>query len=40
MAPKLTKLGAVNIVLSNIGLAPVSVVDNDNPMVVNGLQHH
>ena len=34
MATKLTKLAAVNIVLSNIGQAPVTVVDNDNPMVV------
>jgi len=33
MATKLTKLAAVNIVLSNIGQAPVTVVDNDNPMV-------
>jgi len=34
MATKLDKLAAVNIVLSNIGQAPVTVVDNDNPMVV------
>ena len=34
MATKLTKLSAVNIILSNIGQAPVTVVDNDNPMVV------
>jgi hypothetical protein len=34
MASKLTKLSAVNIVLSNIGMAPVTRVDNDNPMVV------
>ena len=34
MAQKLNKLSAVNIVLSNIGQAPVTVVDNDNPMVV------
>jgi hypothetical protein len=34
MAQKLNKLAAVNIVLSNIGQAPVTVVDNDNPMVV------
>ena len=35
MATKLDKLAAVNIVLSNIGQAPVSVLDNnDNPMVV------
>ena len=34
MATKLNKLAAVNIVLSNIGQAPVTVVDNDNPMVV------
>jgi len=34
MATKLTKLAAVNIVLSNIGMAPVTVLDNDNPMVV------
>ena len=33
MASTLTKLSAVNIVLSNIGLAPVNTVDNDNPMV-------
>ncbi len=34
MASKLTKLAAVNIVLSNIGQAPVTEIDNDNPMVV------
>ena len=34
MASKLNKLSAVNIVLSNIGQAPVTVIDNDNPMVV------
>lgn len=34
MATKLTKLSAVNIVLSNVGQAPVTTVDNDNPMVV------
>ena len=34
MAQKLNQLSAVNIVLSNIGQAPVTVVDNDNPMVV------
>ena len=34
MATKLNKLSAVNIVLSNIGQAPVTVIDNDNPMVV------
>ena len=34
MAQKLDKLAAVNIVLSNIGQAPVTTVDNDNPMVV------
>lgn len=34
MASKLNKLAAVNIVLSNIGQAPVTKVDNDNPMVV------
>ena len=34
MAQKLNKLAAVNIVLSNIGQAPVTIVDNDNPMVV------
>jgi len=34
MASKLIKLSAVNIVLSNIGMAPVTRVDNDNPMVV------
>lgn len=33
MATKLTKLDAVNIILSNIGQAPVTTVDNDNPMV-------
>ena len=34
MASKLNKLSAVNIVLSNIGQAPVTVIDdNDNPMV-------
>ena len=33
MASKLTKLAAVNIVLSNIGQAPVTTLDNDNPMV-------
>ena len=33
MATKLTKLDAVNIVISNIGQAPVTVIDNDNPMV-------
>ena len=33
MASKLTKLNAVNIVLSNIGMAPVTTIDNDNPMV-------
>ncbi len=34
MATKLTKLAAVNIVLSNVGQAPVTTIDNDNPMVV------
>ncbi len=34
MATKQTKLSAVNIVLSNIGQAAVTTVDNDNPMVV------
>ncbi len=34
MATKLTKLSAVNIILSNIGQAPVTKIDNDNPMVV------
>ncbi len=34
MATKLNNLSAVNIVLSNIGQAPVTTVDNDNPMVV------
>ena len=34
MASKLNKLSAVNIVLSNIGQAPVTLIDNDNPMVV------
>lgn len=33
MATKLTKLAAVNIVLSNIGQAPVTRLDNNNPMV-------
>ncbi len=33
MATKLDKLAAVNIVLSNIGQAPVSTLDNPNPMV-------
>ena len=33
MATKLDKLSAVNIVLSNIGQAPVTQIDNDNPMV-------
>ncbi len=33
MATKLTKLSAVNIILSNIGQAPVTTIDNDNPMV-------
>ncbi len=33
MATKLTKLSAVNIILSNIGQAPVTVLDNDNPMI-------
>ena len=33
MAQKLTKLDAVNIILSNVGQAPVSTIDNDNPMV-------
>jgi hypothetical protein len=33
MATKLNKLAAVNIVLSNIGQAPVTTIDNDNPMV-------
>ena len=33
MASKLTKLSAVNIVISNIGMAPVTTVDNDNPMI-------
>lgn len=34
MVSKLTKLAAVNIVLSNIGQAPVTRLDNDNPMVI------
>ena len=34
MAHKLTKLSAVNTVLSNIGQAAVTTIDNDNPMVV------
>ena len=33
MASKLTNLIAVNILLSNICMAPVNTVDNDNPMV-------
>ena len=33
MATKLTKLSSVNIILSNIGQAPVTVLDNDNPMI-------
>ena len=33
MASKLTKLGAVNIVLTNIGMAPVATIDANNPMV-------
>ena len=33
MASKLTKLDAVNIVLSNIGMAPVSALSSVNPMV-------
>ena len=33
MVTKLTKLDAVNIVLSNVGQAPISQIDNDNPMV-------
>lgn len=33
MATKTTKLAAVNIVISNIGMAPVATIDNDNPMV-------
>ncbi|ABP87947.1 tail protein [Synechococcus phage Syn5] len=33
MASKLTKLGAVNIVLTNIGMAPVTLIDSNNPMV-------
>ena len=34
MATKLTKLAAVNIIISNIGQAPVNQIDNDNPMVI------
>lgn len=34
MASKLTKLTAINTVLSNIGQAAVTTIDNDNPMVV------
>ena len=34
MATKLTKLSAVNVILSNVGQAPVTTIDNDNPMVV------
>ena len=33
MATKLNKLAAVNILLSNIGQAPVNTIDNANPMV-------
>ena len=33
MVQKLTKLDAVNIILSNVGQAPVTTIDNDNPMV-------
>ena len=33
MVAKLTRLDAVNIILSNVGQAPVTEVDNDNPMV-------
>ena len=33
MASKLTKLGAVNIILTNIGMAPVATIDANNPMV-------
>ena len=33
MASKLTKLGAINIVLTNIGMAPVAAIDVNNPMV-------
>ena len=33
MASKLTKLGAVNIVLSNIGMSPVTALTSANPMV-------
>ena len=33
MATKLNKLAAVNILLSNIGQAPVTAIDNANPMV-------
>jgi hypothetical protein len=33
MATKLTTLDAVNIILSNVGQAPVSALDNANPMV-------
>ena len=33
MASKLTKLGAVNIVLSNIGMSPVNALTSANPMV-------
>ena len=34
MAAHLTTLRALNIVLSNIGMAAVTEIDNDNPMVV------
>ena len=33
MAQRLTKLDAVNIILSHVGQAPVTTIDNDNPMV-------
>jgi len=33
MATKLTELSAINIMLSNIGQAPVTSVDSTNPMV-------
>lgn len=33
MAQRLTRLDAVNIVLTNIGQSPVTTIDNDNPLI-------
>tara|TARA_R100001463_G_scaffold18075_1_gene45469 strand:- start:12132 stop:12716 length:585 start_codon:yes stop_codon:yes gene_type:complete len=33
MATKLTELSAINIILSNVGMAPVASVESNNPMV-------